>query len=101
MGQVDFNLLTRFSFQQYASKMELYLYDLLHNHRSELSATDQLFGGILVDVLKECGMRSFNPDVDDPQAAKILQEVRVIMGSREVIISDPSRCKLFIKTFME
>ncbi|XP_063958609.1 lysosomal-trafficking regulator-like isoform X1 [Lytechinus pictus] len=62
------------SMQQYASKLELYLYDLLHNHHDDLSETDHMFGMILVDVLKECGFQSFNPNEDDPQAIKSLEE---------------------------
>ncbi|XP_030854756.1 lysosomal-trafficking regulator isoform X5 [Strongylocentrotus purpuratus] len=62
------------SMQQYASKLELYLYDLLHNHREDMSDTDRMFGMILGDVLKECGFQSFNPDEDDPQAIKSLEE---------------------------
>lgn len=61
--------------QQYASKLELYLYDLLHNHREDMSDTDRMFGMILGDVLKECGFQSFNRDEEDPQAIKSLEEV--------------------------
>ena len=40
-----------------------------------MSDTDRMFGMILGDVLKECGFQSFNPDEDDPQAIKSLEEV--------------------------
>ncbi|CAH2251271.1 lysosomal-trafficking regulator [Pelobates cultripes] len=62
---------------QHGPKLGLYLYELLHNHKEELTKEEQKTGGLFMSALKSAGFKCVPPNAPPkPDLMKAIQEVR-------------------------
>lgn len=72
-------------FHQHGPKLALYLYELLHDHKDNLTIEEQAAANTFMTSLKLCGHRCIPPNAPPkPDLLKAIKEVSLSFSARSV-----------------
>lgn len=79
---------------QHGPKLSLYLYEMLHDHKDDLTKDEQNAVGVFMTSLKLCGHRCIPPNA--PHKQDLLKAIKEVNATNWLFESSPSKVSEFL-----